>query len=314
MILEVKNLKIKFKDSLNYVVNDVSFKLNEGEIVSLVGESGSGKSVTSLAIMGLLSEESEVSGEVIFNNKNLLNLNEKEMCKIRGKDIGMIFQEPMSALNPLMTVENQIGEVITQHTKLEKKAVKERVIELLEKVKIPNPKGMLKKYPHELSGGMRQRVMIAMAIAMSPKILIADEPTTALDVTIQNEILELLKDIAKEMKMSIIFITHDLDVVCEMANRVLVMYLGNVVEEAPILEFFDNTMHPYSKGLILSRPSNILEGNRLYSIKGMVPSVDEIPNGCSFSNRCSECLKECTKDIPKLKEIKANHKVRCHLY
>lgn len=240
MLLNVKDLKIKFKDDKhdNYTVNGVNLNINEGEIVSLVGESGSGKSLTSLAIIRLISESAQIEGEINFKGKNLLNLNEKDMCLIRGKDISIIFQEPMVALNPLFNVEKQIGEVILEHKKLSKKEVRNMVIDLLEKVKIPNPKDTLKKYPHELSGGMRQRVMIAMAIALKPKLLIADEPTTALDVTVQKEILNLLKDISKEYNMSVIFITHDLDVVSEIADKVYVMYLGKVVEEANVYEFF----------------------------------------------------------------------------
>ncbi|MFR3072445.1 MAG: ABC transporter ATP-binding protein, partial [Paeniclostridium sp.] len=224
MLLNVKDLKIKFKDDKhdNYTVNGVNLNINEGEIVSLVGESGSGKSLTSLAIIRLISESAQIEGEINFKGKNLLNLDEKDMCSIRGKDISIIFQEPMVALNPLFNVEKQIGEVILEHKKLSKKEVRNMVIDLLEKVKIPNPQDALKKYPHELSGGMRQRVMIAMAIALKPKLLIADEPTTALDVTVQKEILNLLKDISKEYNMSVIFITHDLDVVSEIADKVYV--------------------------------------------------------------------------------------------
>lgn len=313
MLLNVKDLKIKFKDDKhdNYTVNGVNLNINEGEIVSLVGESGSGKSLTSLAIIRLISESAQIEGEINFKEKNLLNLDEKDMCLIRGKDISIIFQEPMVALNPLFNVEKQIGEVILEHKKLSKKEVRNMVIDLLEKVKIPNPKDTLKKYPHELSGGMRQRVMIAMAIALKPKLLIADEPTTALDVTVQKEILNLLKDISKEYKMSVIFITHDLDVVSEIADKVYVMYLGKVVEEANVYEFFDNAKHPYSQGLLLSRVGSDLINNRFFSIKGNVPTIDKIPKGCSFNNRYDYCMDICKNNEPKLKEIGDNHKVSC---
>lgn len=313
MLVNIKNLKIKFKDNKhnNYTVNGINLNVDKGEIISLVGESGSGKSLTSLAIMRLISDNAQIEGEINFEDKNLLNLTEKDMCSIRGKDISIIFQEPMVALNPLFNVENQIGEVILEHKKISKKEVKDMVIDLLEKVKIPNPKEVLKKYPHELSGGMRQRVMIAMAIALKPKLLIADEPTTALDVTVQKEILNLLKDISKEFNMSVIFITHDLDVVAEIADRVYVMYLGKIVEEADVFEFFDNPKHPYSQGLLLSRVGSDLVNNRFFSIKGSVPTIDNIPKGCSFNNRCEYCFDKCINEEPKLREIGKNHKISC---
>lgn len=313
MLVNIKNLKIKFKDNKhsNYTVNGVNLNIDKGEIISLVGESGSGKSLTSLAIMRLISDNAQIEGEINFEGKNLLNLTEKDMCRVRGKDISIIFQEPMVALNPLFNVENQIGEVILEHKKIGKREVRDIVIDLLEKVKIPNPKEVLKKYPHELSGGMRQRVMIAMAIALKPKLLIADEPTTALDVTVQKEILNLLKDISKEFNMSIIFITHDLDVVAEIADRVYVMYLGKIVEEADVYEFFDNAKHPYSRGLLLSRVGSDLVNNRFFSIKGSVPTIDTIPKGCSFNNRCDYCFDRCINEEPKLREIGKNHKISC---
>lgn len=313
MLVNIKNLKIKFKDNKhsNYTVNGVNLNINKGEIISLVGESGSGKSLTSLAIMRLISDNAQIEGEINFEGKNLLNLTEKDMCRVRGKDISIIFQEPMVALNPLFNVEKQIGEVILEHKKISKREVRDIVIDLLEKVKIPNPKEVLKKYPHELSGGMRQRVMIAMAIALKPKLLIADEPTTALDVTVQKEILNLLKDISKEFNMSIIFITHDLDVVAEIADRVYVMYLGKIVEEADVYEFFDNAKHPYSQGLLLSRVGSDLVNNRFFSIKGNVPTIDTIPKGCSFNNRCDYCFDRCINEEPKLREIGKNHKISC---
>ncbi len=318
MVLEVKNLATTFKTSSGSVhaVNNISFTLNKGEILGLVGESGSGKSVTALSIMRLLPEPSGQinSGEVLLNGKNLLKLSEKEMCKIRGNEISMIYQEPMAALNPVFTVGQQIGEIIKTHEGIKGKYLKQRVIELLQLVQMPNPRESFKKYPHELSGGRRQRIMIAMALSCSPKVLVADEPTTALDVTIQAEILDLLKDISNKLKTSIIFITHDLDVIAEIANKVAVMYAGKIVEECSVLEFFDNPYHPYSKGLMLSRPSNVNENSRLFSIPGMVPSAYDLPLGCSFSQRCSKCIPICLKKVPKLRDEKDKHKVSCWLY
>ena len=313
MLLDIKNLKVKFNNDNfdNYTIDNINLNVKEGEIVALVGESGSGKSLTSLAIMRLISENANIEGEINFKGRNLLNLKEKEMCSIRGNEISMIFQEPMVVLNPLFNIELQIGEAILEHKKMSKKEVKNKVIELLEKVKIPNPEDVLKKYPHELSGGMRQRVMIAMAIALRPKLLIADEPTTALDVTVQKDIISLLKDINSEYGMSIIFITHDLDVVAEIADKVYVMYMGKIVEEADVFEFFDNARHPYSKGLLLSRVGNELINGRFFSIKGNVPTIDKIPKGCSFNNRCEQVRDKCIKEVPELKVICNEHKVSC---
>ncbi|QYE97115.1 ABC transporter ATP-binding protein [Paraclostridium sordellii] len=313
MLLDIKNLKVKFNNDNfdNYTIDNINLNVKEGEIVALVGESGSGKSLTSLAIMRLISENANIEGEINFKGRNLLNLKEKEMCSIRGNEISMIFQEPMVALNPLFNIELQIGEAILEHKKMSKKEVKNKVIELLEKVKIPNPEDVLKKYPHELSGGMRQRVMIAMAIALRPKLLIADEPTTALDVTVQKDIISLLKDINSEYGMSIIFITHDLDVVAEIADKVYVMYMGKIVEEADVFEFFDNARYPYSKGLLLSRVGNELINGRFFSIKGNVPTIDKIPKGCSFNNRCEQVRDKCIKEVPELKVICNEHKVSC---
>lgn len=316
MILEVKNLSVGFpgKKGRVDVVNDVSFSLKKGEILGIVGESGSGKSVTANSIIRLLPKSAIISkGKIILDGKNLLNVSEKQMCRLRGNEVAMIYQEPMTALNPVFTIGKQIEESIRIHERINKLKLKKRVIELLELVKIPEPDQVYKKYPHELSGGMRQRVVIAMAIACNPKIIIADEPTTALDVTIQIEILQLLKEIAEKLETSIILITHDLGVVAEIADRVLVMYCGKILEEAEVNEFFDNAVHPYSKGLILSRPSNV-QGNRLYSIPKMVPNIEDIPpNSCVFQSRCEKAVRECEEICPSMKSINENHKVRCIL-
>ncbi|MCM1988961.1 ABC transporter ATP-binding protein [Oceanirhabdus seepicola] len=318
MLLEVKNLKTSFNTSRGKVrsVNDVSFSLREGEILGLVGESGCGKSVTSLSIMGLVPKPEGIieGGKILLEGIDLLKLSEKEMCKIRGNKISMIYQEPMTALNPVFTIEEQIGETIKIHEKLKGRVVRERVIKLLDLVQIPNPEKSLKKYPYELSGGMRQRVVIAMALACNPKILIADEPTTALDVTIQAEIIDLLKDISKKLRTSIIFITHDLDVIAEIADRVAVMYGGKIVEETDVNNFFDNSLHPYSKGLMLSRTDNINKGERLFSILGMVPSPYNMPAGCPFNPRCEKSKDICSVKVPELFGRIEGHKVRCWLY
>ncbi|MBZ9624895.1 ABC transporter ATP-binding protein [Clostridium sp. FP2] len=318
MILEVKNLTTAFKTSSGSVsaVNNISFTLSEGEILGLVGESGSGKSVTALSIMRLLPEPNGQieSGEVLLNRKDLLKLSEKEMCKIRGNELSMIYQEPMTALNPVFTVGQQIGEIIKTHEGIKGKHLKERVIQLLQSVQIPNPRESFKKYPHELSGGMRQRIMIAMALCCNPKVLVADEPTTALDVTIQAEILDLLISLSTKLKTSIIFITHDLDVIAEIADKVAVMYAGKIVEECNVLEFFDNPLHPYSQGLMFSRPNNKTENGRLFSIPGMVPSAYNLPLGCAFSKRCSKCIPVCLEKVPNLIDKKNNHRVSCWLY
>lgn len=314
-MLQVKNLSVGFENNKGVnVIEKVSFELKKGEILGIVGESGSGKSVTANSIMRLLPKNGKVNhGEIIFNGENLLELSEKHICRIRGNEISMIYQEPMTALNPLIRIGDQIKECICTHEKVYNSELKERVIKLLDMVKIPEPNMVYKKYPHELSGGMRQRVIIAMAIACNPKIIIADEPTTALDVTIQIEILNLLKDISDELGTSIIIITHDLGVIAELADRVIVMYCGEIVEEASIYEFFDNTKHPYSKGLMLSRPNNIVH-DKLYYIKGMVPKINSITREkCTFSDRCPYVKNICTEKLPRLIDVNNGHRVRCVL-
>ncbi len=317
-ILEVKNLKTSFEinDEKVLAVNDVSFELKSGEVLGIIGESGSGKSVTALSIMNLLPKyKGKIeSGSIIFNNKDITKLNDKEMCKIRGKDISIIFQEPMTALNPILTIEKQIGEILITHNICSKKNIYKKINDVLLSLKIPNPKEFMKKYPFQISGGMLQRVVIAIAIICNPKIIIADEPTTALDVTTQAEILNLLKKIIKDIYTSIILITHDLGVIAEMATKVLVMYRGKIVESCPVLEFFDNPKHPYSKGLINSRPNNFNTNNRFNSIKGMVPNISKKINGCDFYNRCNEKKDICFKKIPPNTNIKSNHNLRCWLY
>ena len=318
MLLSVKNLSTDFpvKRGVVHAVEDVSFDLQEGEILAIVGESGSGKSVTSLSIMGLLAEPGHVAGgSMVFEGKDLVNMPEKEYRQMRGNDMAMIFQEPMTSLNPVYRIGNQIVEAIRTHEKgISKKEARERAIDLLRKVGIPSPEKRIDDYPHQMSGGMRQRVMIAMALACNPKLLIADEPTTALDVTIQAQILDLLRRLRDDTGMAVLLITHDLGVVSETADRVVVMYCGQVVEEAEVRTLFDHPMHPYTLGLLKSIPR--LEDNdseRLYMIKGMVPNPLEMPPGCHFSDRCDSCMDICRKQAPKLIDV-GDHKVRCFLY
>lgn len=293
-------------------VNGVSFSVSRGETLAIVGESGCGKSVTSLSIMRLVASPGEVvGGEILFDGQDLLKLSKNEMRKMRGNKISMIFQEPMSSLNPVFTIENQLCEVFRIHEKLDRKQARARSVEMLERVGIPNPERVVGYYPHQLSGGMRQRVMIAMALACNPDLLIADEPTTALDVTIQAQILELMKSLNKEYRTGVILITHDLGVVAEMADRVVVMYAGEVVEDAPVFELFANPQHPYTVGLMKSLPKMDEQVEELDSIIGSVPNPLDMPQGCAFHPRCPKATVECTQIKPQLEEYRANHAVRC---
>lgn len=318
MLLDIKDLKIYFKSEsgTSKAVDRVSFKVDEEKTVCLVGESGCGKSVTSLAIMRLLDEDTieELSGEINFNGENLLEKSEDEMRKIRGNEISMIFQEPMTSLNPALKVGYQISEVYRTHFNMDKKEAKEKSIEMIKKVEIPNAEKVYNYYPHELSGGMRQRIMIAMAIAAEPKLIIADEPTTALDVTIQKEVLELLKKLKDDLNTSSIFITHDLSVVKEIADFVNVMYSGQIVESADRDIIFKNPLHPYTKGLIKSIPTISGKNERLYTIKGSVPNPVEVKNNCHFCDRCEYAMDICFKAEPKKIEIEKGHCVKCFLY
>ena len=317
MLLSVRNLCTNFpvKRGIVHAVEDVSFDVDAGEILAIVGESGSGKSVTSLSIMGLLGEPGHVaSGEVKFEGKDLVGLSEKDYRQLRGNDMAMIFQEPMTSLNPVYRIGNQIVEAIRTHEKVGKKEARERAIDLLRKVGIPSPEKRIDDYPHQMSGGMRQRVMIAMALACNPKLLIADEPTTALDVTIQAQILDLLRRLRDETGMAVLLITHDLGVVSETADRVVVMYCGQLVEEAEVRTLFDHPLHPYTLGLLKSIPRlEDDDAKRLYMIKGTVPNPLEMPPGCHFSDRCDSCMDICRTKVPDLVDVDG-HKVRCFLY
>ena len=315
-LLEVKDLRTEFKRGKKdwiTAVNGVSFSVNAGEIVGLVGESGCGKSVTSMSVMRLHNKLStHISGDIVFGGKHILELSEAEMQSIRGNEISMIFQEPMSALDPIMRIENQLIEAISLHNKeLSKDELHKRCVSALKLVGIPEPEMTLRNYPHELSGGMCQRVMIAMAMSCEPKLLIADEPTTALDVTIQAQILALMEDIRNKRNTGILMITHDLGVVAETCSRVIVMYAGNIVEEAPVKELFSNPQHPYTQGLIESVPKLGRRVHRLPSIPGSVPDLAAMPSGCRFAPRCKYAQASCSEALPKLVKVAENHYAAC---
>ncbi len=316
-ILKVENLTTSFKTELGYVtaVRDVSFNINKGEVVGLVGESGSGKSVSSFTIMRLLPRHNSRidSGKVLFEGKDLLTLSDKQMVGIRGKDISMIFQEPMTSLNPVFTIGDQIGEVFKNHTALSKEEINKRVIELLDRVGIPRAKEIVKEYPHQLSGGMRQRVMIALAIALKPKILIADEPTTALDVTIQAQILKLIEELARENDMAVLFISHNLGVIAELCQKVMVMYSSQIVEQASVSKIFKEPLHPYTSSLIECIPKIGMSHKRLTYIDGTVPHPADRLDGCRFEPRCTSSKAECKTVKPEIIEVAEGHYCRCLL-
>ncbi|PGX02299.1 ABC transporter ATP-binding protein [Bacillus sp. AFS033286] len=316
-VVELKDLQTHFQTEEGTVkaVNHVSFAVREGETVCVVGESGCGKSVTALSIMGLIAETgSVVGGDILYEGKSLLEMKEKELRSLRGNDIAMIFQEPMTSLNPVFTVGEQIVETLREHELLSKNEAYKKAIELICKVGIARADEIVHSYPHELSGGMLQRIMIAVALSCNPKLLIADEPTTALDVTIQAQILDLLRQIKEEFKTSILLITHDLGVVAEMADYVVVMYGGKVIEEAPVLEIFQNPKHPYTKGLLKSKPVMGKRIDKLYSIPGQVPNLVGLGEFCYFSGRCEHCMEICKEEAPNLNVHDENHKVACWLY
>ena len=316
---------VEFKDVHTYfyteagtvkAVNGVSYKIKEGETVCVVGESGCGKSVTALSLMRLIAapQGEIVKGNINFDGKDITSLSEEEMMSIRGNDISMIFQEPMTSLNPVFTVGNQIMESIMLHQKLDKKQARDKAIEMIKLVGIPRAEAIVDSYPHELSGGMRQRIMIAMALSCNPKLLIADEPTTALDVTIQAQILDLMRDIKQKTQTSIMLITHDLGVVAEMADYVVVMYAGKVIEEGPVNDIFKNPLHPYTRGLLKSKPVINQETDRLYSIPGQVPNPIGMKDSCYFHERCEHCMEVCKTQIPTIKYYDEQHKISCFLY
>ena len=313
-LLEVRGLSVVFDtpEGSHQVVDNVDLKVCAGRTLGLVGESGSGKSVTCLAVMQLLATTGRItSGEVIFDGKDLLKSSEVEMEALRGCKIGMVFQDPMVSLNPVRTIGWQISESLFLHQNLSREAARKRTLELLDLVGIPEPKMRFGEYPHQFSGGMSQRAMIAMAIACEPKLLIADEPTTALDVTIQAQILELLSDLKKELDMALILITHDLGVIAEAADDVVVMYAGRIVEEAPVLDLFDNPLHHYTKGLLNSLPRIDRKVDRLIAIEGAAPPPHEFAVGCRFQPRCGHCADDCSGVRPNFKQVSATRRVAC---
>lgn len=315
ILLDIKNLTTSFriKDDYYAAVDDVTLTLRKNEVLAIVGESGCGKSTLATSIVGLHNiADTKTEGEIIYNNKNLVAMTDEQFNNVRGAEIGFIFQDPLSALNPLMRIEQQIEESLIYHTKLSKDARHKRVIELLEQVGIPNPQRTAKQFPHQLSGGMRQRVMIAIALSCKPAVIIADEPTTALDVTIQAQILDLLKELQAETEAGIILITHDLGVVAEIADRVAVMYAGQVIEEAPVNELFTNPKHPYTRSLLNSIPQMNTEGAKLNVIHGIVPSLKNLPRtGCRFSARTPLLNMTSHEQEPRMHEVAPDHYVRC---
>ena len=322
-LLDIKELQTCFTtpNGVAKAVDGVSFTIQPGEVLGLVGESGSGKSVTALSVLRLIQEPTGkiAGGEILFNGRNLLSLSEPEMRKIRGNEIGMIFQEPMTSLNPVFTVGYQIAEVYQTHRGLSKKESLAAAQKMLESVKIPSPEQRLHEYPHQLSGGMRQRVMIAMALACQPSLLIADEPTTALDVTVQAQILELMKELKDQMQSSILMITHDLGIIAGFADRVAVMYAGQIVEQGPVEDIFEHPSHPYTRGLLNSIPKFKTGDERkqgytkLITIEGTVPDPLHFPTGCRFNPRCKYAIPECYQQMPLLKEIVPGHQACCYV-
>lgn len=316
-LLQVRNLQTSFFTELGEVkaVDGVDFDVPPGKTLGIVGESGSGKSITALSILQLIQKPGKITGgSIIFDGIDLLSLPPQEMRKIRGNQISMIFQEPMTSLNPVYTIGNQVAESFIIHQQLSKKQAKERAIEMLKVVGIPSPEKRFNQYPHELSGGMRQRVMIAMALACRPKLLIADEPTTALDVTIQAQILELIKELQKKMNMSVIMISHDLGVIAETCDYVAVMYSGKIVEYSDVKTLFKNPKHPYTTGLLKSLPRHDIEQKQLATIPGVVPNPFSMPAGCAFAPRCPFATDLCRERMPELKQLAMENHVRCWIY
>jgi peptide/nickel transport system ATP-binding protein len=318
-LIEIENLQTHFRtpDGVNRAVDGISFHVDEGETLAIVGESGCGKSVTAMSILRLIPEPpGKIAGSIRFVGKELLKLPDREMRDIRGNDISMIFQEPMTSLNPVLTVGRQLGETLRLHEGIGKRAAERRAVEMLELVGIPEPRQRMRQYPHQLSGGMRQRVMIAMALACNPRLLIADEPTTALDVTIQAQILDLMKELKRRVGAAIVLITHDLGVVAEVAERVMVMYAGRKVEEAPVAQLFSTPRHPYTRGLLAAVPKlgSSLTGDagRLTEIPGLVPSLKQRLDGCIFASRCKQATDLCREFAPALEPKAPRHLVACH--
>jgi oligopeptide/dipeptide ABC transporter ATP-binding protein len=316
-LLRVSNLRTYFDGSEGIVraVDGVDFEIDRGKVLGIVGESGCGKSITALSILRLVPSPPGkiVSGEIFFKNRNLLKLSESAMRSVRGKQIAMIFQEPMTSLNPVLNIGEQIGEMLRLHLNLSRRAAVDRAAEMLDRVGIPSPRQRVKDYPHQLSGGMRQRVMIAMAISCEPDLIIADEPTTALDVTIQAQILSLLARLREQMGLALILITHDLGIIAQVADEVAVMYAGKIIERTSALSLFEDPRHPYTKGLLASLPAFAKRGERLPAIPGTVPRAGDLPKGCRFSPRCPVVMERCLHEEPPLITVEPGHRTACWL-
>ncbi|MBK0374589.1 ABC transporter ATP-binding protein [Streptomyces californicus] len=318
MLLEVRDLHVEFhtREGVAKAVNGVDYSVAEGETLAVLGESGSGKSVTAQAIMGILDMPPGkiAGGEILFKDQDLLKLKPEERRRIRGQEMAMIFQDALSSLNPVLTVGQQLGEMFVVHRGMSRKDAKAKSVELMDRVRIPAAKERVNQYPHQFSGGMRQRIMIAMAMALEPSLIIADEPTTALDVTVQAQVMDLLAELQREYNMGLILITHDLGVVADVADKIAVMYAGRIVETAPVHEIYQAPAHPYTKGLLRSIPRLDQKGRELYAIKGLPPNLTRIPPGCAFNPRCPIARDVCRTDVPPLYEVDAGRRSACHFW
>ncbi|MET7289682.1 ABC transporter ATP-binding protein [Streptomyces sp. NPDC005573] len=318
MLLEVRDLHVEFatRDGISRAVNGVSYGVGAGETLAVLGESGSGKSVTAQAVMGILDMPPGriTGGEILFQGRDLLTMKEEERRRIRGAEMAMIFQDALSSLNPVMTVGDQLGEMFTVHRGMSRKDARARAVELMDQVRIPGAAQRVRDYPHQFSGGMRQRIMIAMAIALEPALVIADEPTTALDVTVQAQVMDLLAELRREYRMGLVLITHDLGVVADVADRIAVMYAGRIVESAPVHDIYKSPAHPYTRGLLDSIPRLDQKGQELYAIKGLPPNLSRIPSGCAFHPRCPMARDVCRTDVPPLYEVSQERGSACHFW
>ncbi|MEU0160723.1 ABC transporter ATP-binding protein [Streptomyces sp. NPDC006261] len=318
MLLEVRDLHVEFhtREGVAKAVNGVNYSVAEGETLAVLGESGSGKSVTAQAVMGILDMPPGkiTGGEILFKGQDLLKLKTEERRKIRGQEMAMIFQDALSSLNPVLTVGEQLGEMYVVHRGMSRKDARARSVELMDRVRIPAAKQRVGNYPHQFSGGMRQRIMIAMALALEPSLIIADEPTTALDVTVQAQVMDLLAELQRELNMGLILITHDLGVVADVADKIAVMYAGRIVETAPVHEIYKAPAHPYTKGLLRSIPRLDQKGQELYAIKGLPPNLLHIPPGCAFNPRCPMAQDVCRSDVPPLYEVDEQRRSACHFW
>ncbi|MEU4655387.1 ABC transporter ATP-binding protein [Streptomyces sp. NPDC023723] len=318
MLLEVRDLHVEFRtrEGVAKAVNGVSYGVDAGRTLAVLGESGSGKSVTAQTVMGILDVPPGriTAGEVLFEGRDLLELKEEERRKVRGAEMAMIFQDALSSLNPVLTVGDQLAEMFTVHRGMSRKDARAKAVELMDRVRIPAARERVRQYPHQFSGGMRQRIMIAMAMALEPKLIIADEPTTALDVTVQAQVMDLLADLQREYNMGLILITHDLGVVADVADEIAVMYAGRIVESAPVHEIYKAPAHPYTRGLLESIPRLDHKGRELYAIKGLPPSLTRIPPGCAFHPRCPMAQDVCRTDVPPLYEVSGTRGSACHFW